>query len=199
MNAMALPKLTLREYLAWENEQPERHEFHRGDVFAMVGGRRSHGRVVSNLNRRLSERLDGSPCQVFAEGMKVQVDDDWVLYPDVFVTCDRADLATEMIFRSPTLVVEVLSPSTQSYDRSQKFALYRRIAALREYVLIDPDARRVEAFRRGAGGEWTFHDMSDDEALHVACVDCRIPLAEVFAGIDVQPPDEAASGPVAAA
>ena len=189
MNASTQPKLTLEAYLAWENEQPEKHEFHRGEVFAMVGGRRAHGRVVSNLNRRLSEALDGSPCQVFTESMKVQIADDTVLYPDVFVTCNNADLATEMIFRSPTLVVEVLSPSTQAYDRSQKFALYRRIPALKEYIVVDPDTRRVEAFRRNAQDEWVLHDMSDGETMDAASVGCRVALPDVFDGID--PPAEA--------
>ena len=188
MNALTQPKLTLEAYLAWENEQPERHEFHRGDVFAMVGARRSHGRVVSNLNRRLSEALDGSPCQVFAETMKIQIGDDTVLYPDVFVTCDRADLATEMIFRAPTLVVEVLSPSTQAYDRSHKFALYRRIPSLQEYILVDPDTRRIEAFRRGADGLWDLHDMSETATMEAASIGCAVPMAEVYAGIDPPAP-----------
>ena len=184
MTALSKPTLTLTEFLAWENEHPERHEFHRGEVFAMVGGRRVHGRVVSNLDRRLAEALDGSPCQVFHEGMKIQVADDTILYPDVFVTCDKADLATEMVFRAPTLVIEVLSPSTQAYDRSQKFALHRRIPALQEYILVDPDTRRVEGFRKGADGLWVLHDMSDGDTLHAASIDARVPLAEVFDGID---------------
>ena len=184
MTALSKPSLTLIEFLAWENEQPERHEFHCGEVFAMVGGRRVHGRVVSNLVRRFSEALDGSPCQVFHEGMKVEVEVDTVFYPDVFVTCDQADLATDMLFRAPTLVIEVLSPGTQAYDRSQKFALYRRIPALQEYILVDPDTRRVEAFRKGADGLWVLHDMSDGDTLHAASIEARVPLAEVFDGID---------------
>lgn len=179
-----LPKLTLEDYLRWENEQPERHEFYRGEVFAMVGGRRVHGRVVANLSRAIGNALSGSPCQVFAEGMKVQPTDDAVLYPDVFVTCDADDLRTEMIFRSPTLVIEVLSPTTQGYDRSQKFALYRRIATLREYALVDPETRRIEVFRPGADGLWSLHDMSDGASLLLASVGCEIPVAEVFAGVE---------------
>lgn len=182
-----LQELTLAAFLDWENAQPERHEFHRGEVFAMVGGRRSHGRVVLNLARRLAERLDGSPCQVFAESMKVQVADDTILYPDVFVTCDKADLATEMIFRAPMLVIEVLSPATQAYDRSQKFALYRRLASLREYILVDPDTRRIEAFRYTADGSWVFHDMSQDREMAVPSVACTVPVVQVFDGIDPQP------------
>ena len=179
-----LQELTLAAFLDWENAQPERHEFHRGEVFAMVGGRRSHGRVVLNLARRLAEQLDASPCQVFAEAMKVQVADDTILYPDVFVTCDKADLATEVIFRAPTLVIEVLSPATQAYDRSQKFALYRRLASLQEYILVDPESRRVEAFRRTADGSWVFHDMSQDQEMAVPSIACVVTMAQVFDGVD---------------
>ena len=93
MNALTQPKITLEAYLAWEEGQPEKHEFHRGEVFAMVGARRIHGRVVSNLDREFGVLLKGSPCQVFHEGMKVQIGEETVLYPDVFVTCDKADLA----------------------------------------------------------------------------------------------------------
>jgi Uma2 family endonuclease len=119
--------------------------------------------------------------------MKVQIADETILYPDVFVTCDRADLATDQIFRAPTLVIEVLSPSTQSYDRSQKFALYRRIPSLQEYILVDPDTRRVEGFRRGADDLWVLHDMSEGPALEAASIGARVTLAEVFDGIDPPP------------
>jgi len=183
---MAVPAtlMTLEEFLAWENEQPDRNEFHRGEVFAMVGARRAHGRVVSNLTRHFGNLLDGTPCQVFAEGMKVQIGTDTILYPDIFVTFDKADLATEMIFRAPTLVLEVLSPTTQAYDRSQKFALYRRVESLQEFVLVDPDTRRIEVFRRGADGLWDLHDQSDDESLVAASIGCTVRMIDVFAGID---------------
>jgi Uma2 family endonuclease len=190
MNAMTQPTMTLEQFLAWENDQAERHEFYRGEVFGMVGGRRVHGRVVSNLDRRLQESLEGSPCQAFVEGMKIQIADDTILYPDLFVTSDKTDLATDLIFRNPILIIEVLSPSTQGYDRSQKFALYRRISSLREYILIDPEARRIEAFRIGGDGQWVFQDMSDGEVLEARSVDARIPIAQVFAGIE-PPADEA--------
>ena len=185
--ALAELKLTLNEFLAWENAQPQRHEFHSGDVLAMGDVLRTHGRVVCNLNWRLGNLLQGSPCQVFSTGMKVQIAKDTILYPDVFVTCDKADLATEMIFTAPTLVIEVLSPSTQAYDRSQKFALYRRIDALREYILVDPETRRVEGFRRNADNLWVFHDMSQDDFLVAASMDCKVLMADVFARLDPEP------------
>jgi Uma2 family endonuclease len=183
MNAPAHPKLSLEAYMAWEELQPERHEFYRGEVFAMVGAKRVHGRVVNNLARRLSEALDGTPCQVFHEGMKLQIGEDTVLYPDLFVTCDKADLATEQVFRAPTLVVEVLSASTQGYDRGQKFALYRRLESLKEFILVDPENRRVEAFRRTADSQWVLCDMSEADTLHAASLNLSVPMAEVFAGM----------------
>jgi Uma2 family endonuclease len=177
-------KLTLAEYLEWENAQPDKNEFVRGEVFAMVGARRAHGAIVINLVRSIASHLAGSPCRVFCEGMKVQIAGDAILYPDVFVTCDAADLRTDQIFRSPLAVIEVLSPSTHVYDRSIKFALYRRLASLREYVLIDPESRRVESFRVGPDGLWVLHDMTDDGSLVVPAIDATIPMAEVFAGVD---------------
>jgi Uma2 family endonuclease len=183
MNALTQPKLSLQAYLAWEAAQPERHEFYRGEVFAMVGAKRIHGVVVGNLAFELRRALKGTPCQVFHEGMKLQIADDAVLYPDVFVTCDKGDLVTEQIFRAPTLVAEVLSPSTQGYDRSQKFALYRRIPSLKEYLLIDPEARRAEAFIRQGDDTWVLNDMSEGETLHATSLGLSMPMAEVFAGI----------------
>jgi Uma2 family endonuclease len=177
-------KLSLADFLTWENQQVERNEFYRGEVFARVGARRAHGCVVANLARHLGNHLAGSPCQVFHGGMKVQIADEAILYPDLFVTCDAADLRTDMIFRSPILVIEVLSPSTQAYDRSQKFALYRRVPALQEYVLIDPETRRVEGFRRGADGRWVLHDMSEDRVMALASIEAEVPMADLFAGMD---------------
>lgn len=180
---MPLHKLTLEAFLDWENSQGERHEFHRGEVFLMVGGRRTHGTVISNLARHLGNHLVGSKCRVFIEGMKVQIADDTIFYPDVFVTCDATDLRTDMIFRSPVLVVEVLSPGTAAYDLGQKFALYRRLTSLKEYLLVDPDTRRVEAFRRNEQNQWVLHDMSESDTLEVACLNAQIAMAQVFDGV----------------
>jgi len=116
--------------------------------------------------------------------MKVQPADDAIFYPDVFVTCDEADLATDMIFRRPLLVVEVLSESTQAYDRGLKFAAYRQIDALREYVLIDPDNRRVEVFRRNERGNFELIDQTGAPQLELESVQMRLPMGEVFDGVE---------------
>ena len=182
-----LHKLSIAEYLVWENAQAGRSEFFQGEVFAMVGGRRGHGRVVANLVRHLGNHLDSSPCQAFCENMKVQVGDEAVLYPDVFVTCDKNFTAVDAVFTAPLLIIEVLSPSTQRYDRSEKFAIYRKLASLREYVLLDPDTRRLEVFRPLADGSCTFFDMSEQVDLVLESIHCRIPLSKLFKGMDSDP------------
>ncbi|MHB1668879.1 MAG: Uma2 family endonuclease [Thiomonas sp.] len=182
---MALPqsRLTLDAYLAWEDAQPERHEFYRGEVFAMVGARRVHGLVTLNVAAALKSHFKGGPCVAFVESMKLQVADDAVFYPDVFVTCHPEDLRTDMVFRHPVLIVEVLSDSTQAYDRGLKFAAYRRLADLREYVLIDPDNRSVEVYRRNAQGLFELHDQTGAATLELASVQASLPMAEVFEGL----------------
>lgn len=179
---MGLPaaKQTLQEFIAWENSQDDKHEFFCGEVFAMVGARRVHGIVALNIATALREMLKGSPCQVFIESMKLQVAEDSLFYPDVFVTCDPADLATDIIFRAPTVIVEVLSDSTQAYDRGLKFAAYRRIPSLREYLLIDPDLRSVELFRRGAEGLFTLHDFTGRDSVRLDSLGGEISQAAIF-------------------
>ena len=196
MNARTLPRFTLESYLAWEEKQPVRNEFYRGEIFAMVGARRVHGTVVGNLVREFGNQLKGSPCRAFHEGMKVQIGDDTVLYPDVFVTCDRADLVTEHIFKAPSVVVEVLSPSTQGYDRSWKFAQYRRIETLQDFLMIDPDTWRVEGYRRTADGEWMLVDMNDAQVLDLPAIGLRVRFADVFDGIG--PPADPSKPPAEA-
>ena len=180
----ALTRLNPQELLDWENQQAERHEFHQGEVFAMVGARRVHGLISLNIAASLKTQLKGSSCRVFADSMKIRVGADAILYPDVFVTSDAADLRTEQLFTAPTVVVEVLSPSTQSYDRGAKFTLYRSLPSLREYMLVDPDTREVRLFRRVADGLFTLHDLTGREQIGLESVGCELLVTEVFEGVE---------------
>ena len=181
-------KQTLAEYLEWESRQVERHEFYRGETYLMVGGQRSHFRVIVKLSRYLDAHLDDSPCEVFSDGMKVQISDDTVLYPDVFVTCGKHSRPDDQAVTDPILVVEVVSPSTQAYDRSQKFAFYRRLPSLREYALVDPDTRRVEVMSLGDDGLWNFIDLSDQSELELTSVDFKLALTDLFKGMESAEP-----------
>lgn len=182
---MGLPlhRPTLAEFLEWENGQPDRHEFYRGEIFAMVGGTSRHNRVIVNLTRRIDAHLDGTTCRVYAENMKVQLGDDGVLYPDVMVACGNAESGDEQAITDPKLVIEVLSPSTKGYDQRDKFILYRSLASLREYVLIDPETRRVEVFTLADAGAWLLTDQTTSWALTLRTVDLVLPFEQVFKGV----------------
>jgi Uma2 family endonuclease len=146
---MGLPQaqspLSASEYLAREREQPIKSEFFRGEVFAIGGASRRHAAVTLDVAASLMDRLDGTPCRVYAADMKLRIlDGDAYVYPDVLVTCDAGDRQADQFMALPTLIVEVLSPSTAAFDRGDKCATYRRIPSLREFVLIDPDKRNIE-------------------------------------------------------
>ena len=182
---MELPvsKLNLDQFIDWENEQAERHEFYREEIFAMVGVRRIHGLVGLNIAMSLKQQLRGSSCAVFVESLKVKVNEN-IFYPDVFVTCDKADLQTDMIFTAPSVIVEVLSPSTQAFDRGLKFAAYRQITSLKEYLLVDPDTRVVELYRRGAEGLFTLHDYTGQSACEFTSIGCVLATADIFESLN---------------
>ncbi|HSW03175.1 Uma2 family endonuclease [Aquabacterium sp.] len=186
--------MSLADFMAWESQQDTRHEFFRGEVFAMTGGSARHNRVILNLASRLAQHLDGTPCQVFAESMKVQLANEAILYPDVMVTCGKAQAGDEQTVTDPKLIIEVLSPSTQGYDRRNKFILYRSLQALREYALIDPASREVEVFTLTAGG-WLLSDQTRAAELVLASIDCRLPMDAVFKGVESAQPgvDESAA------
>ncbi len=143
---------TADDYLRWEAGQPEKHEYVRGETFAMGGASRRHVTISLNVASALDEALDGTPCRAYMADMKVQAaEDEAYFYPDVLVTCDPADHRADQFKRAPKLIVEVLSPATAAYDRGDKFAACRRIASLQEFVLIDPDTRRIEHYQRTQG------------------------------------------------
>ena len=186
----ALPKLGPEEFVEWENAQPERHEFVRGEVFAMVGARRVHNTVVGNVFAAFKQQLKGTPCRAYVESAKLQTTAGDLFYPDVFVTRDPQDLRTEQIFTAPTVIVEVLSPSTQAYDRGLKFTIYRSLPSLREYGLVDPDSREVQLFRRGDDGLFTLHDLTGLPQVEFRSIDCTVTADDLFDG--VEPPAAAA-------
>jgi Uma2 family endonuclease len=186
---MALPQpthsFTARDYLAWEAEQPDKHEYYHGEVFAMVGASRKHVTVSGNVFTELDRALEGTPCRVYMADMKLQAHaDEAYFYPDVFVTCDAADHHAEQYMRAPLVVVEVLSPATAAYDRGDKFATYRRIPSLKEFVLIDPDQRRIEHYRRATGTVWELHELEPGEPLVFTCLEVKIAAERVFRNLD---------------
>jgi Uma2 family endonuclease len=172
-------------YLAWEDQQAEKHEYLRGEVFAMVGARREHVVVAGNLYAALKQRLRGGPCQAYVSDLKLRVEAaDAYFYPDVMVSCDPRDHAASQFVAHPTLIVEVLSESTAAFDRGDKFAAYRTLPSLQEYVLVDIQARRVETFRRTADQDWLFHAyLSGGGDCLFPALGVSVPFDEIFENV----------------
>lgn len=182
---MALPQSTphfdAAAYLAWEAEQPERNEYIAGEVFAMVGVKQSHNVATGNLYSLLRNALKGGPCRVFIESVKTRVEAaDCFFYPDVMVTCDARDRATPDYVSHPILVVEVLSDSTAGYDRGKKFAAYRKLESLKEYVLVDVDTCRIEVFRRDPQNHWVLYEYGAAESVELASLGLALPVDAVL-------------------
>jgi len=180
-------EMTATDFLAWDAGQTLRHEFLRGEVFAMAGAGERHVTVALNVAMALRQQLAGTPCRTFITDMKLRVESvDAYFYPDVFVTCSPRDAADPLVKRDPVLLVEVLSPTTAAFDRGDKFAAYRTLPTLREVLLIDPDARRCDLFRRQPldGGEaWVLHPSEPAEGLRLDSVDLVLTAAALWAEV----------------
>jgi len=172
------------EYLAWEELQEEKHEYYHGEIFAMGGAGREHVQVAGNVFAALKQLLRGTPCRAYMSDMKLHVATmDTFFYPDVIVSCNKKDHQADQYLSSPSLIVEVLSDSTEAYDRGAKFAAYRQLASLKEYVLVDIKTRRVECFRRTADNDWLLHDYSAEQVCDFASLDVAIEIADIFEDI----------------
>lgn len=176
------------EYLVWEAVQSERHEFVNGEVFAMSGAEDRHVTVTGNLYMALRQHLRGTPCRTLMVDMKLHVAaTNSFFYPDVMVTCSAIDLASPLTKSEPILLVEVLSPSTAAYDRGDKFAQYRRIPTLQEYLLIDVDTRCADLYRKGMDGMWVLHPFEAGQPVHLASVKLDITADALFAEVEPGP------------
>jgi Uma2 family endonuclease len=170
---------SFEEFLAWENQQPERHEFVCGEVRAMVGASKGHNRTVRRVARRLEDHLSGSPCEVFTEDIKLRVVED-SFYPDVIVACDPTDREDEYVVAHPKLVIEVLSPSTAAYDLSVKLQSYRSIPTLEQALFLDREQSRAVLLRRDASG-WRILDLARQDMLSLQSIEFSVPLEELMA------------------
>jgi Uma2 family endonuclease len=188
----ALPtplRYSVAEYLAMEAAATERHEYRDGEIIATAGATSTHNSITHNLHRRLGEKLDGTPREVFGSDQRVRAHRTRYCYPDLTVAC--APLAYdppegELILTNPRVLIEVLSPSTEADDRGEKFDDYRRLPSFEEYLLVAPHRPRAEPFYRNADGEWMIGRSVEglDAVLRVRCLRIDIPLAQVYARVD---------------
>lgn len=175
------------DYLALEQDSPIRHEYRWGLVYAMAGSSDYHDEICLNfieqLRAHLRSRPGGQHCEVRSGNVKVSYADKFFYYPDVFVTCDPQDLQNRYIKRHPKLVVEVLSPSTEIFDRGEKFLDYQQIEALQEYVLIAQDRFLIECYRRNQN--WEKQVYQQGEVVILESVGLEIPIEMLYQGVQV--------------
>lgn len=174
---------TPEEYLAREREAAYRSEYIAGQIIAMSGASREHSLITTNLSRVLSSQLLDQPCEVHASDMRVRVSARGLYtYPDIAVVCGDAQYEDEQVdtLLNPTLIIEVLSPSTEAYDRGAKFSYYRQLTSLREYLLVAQDEMHLEHFVREEDG-WLLTETTDSGAIvKLPSISCEAPLAEIY-------------------
>jgi Uma2 family endonuclease len=178
-------------YLAAERTSEAKHELWSGEVFAMAGASYAHNKIVTNLARELSSRLRDRPCDVLPSDMKVFVPTkSGFVYPDLSIVCGEPRFHDDErdVLLNPILVVEVLSETTERFDRGDKFAGYRAIESIRQVLLVSQDQRRVEVFTR-AGPRWILDDVTGSDVARLEAVDCDLPLDEVYLKVLVEPSD----------
>lgn len=171
---------TVAEYLEWELQQDSRYEYVNGAVVAMTGGSVAHNLIALNLYTALRPHLKARGCRATVADVKVQVSETIYYYPDLVVTCDQRDLQSRQLIQFPCLIVEVLSPSTATSDRDEKFKNYRALTSLQEYVLIDSEKVNVERYRRGEGRMWLYHPYTTNETLMLESVDFECDVNQIY-------------------
>ena len=191
MSALQNPFLTPEHYLEIERAAETKSEYYAGQMFAMAGASRAHNLIVSNVVGEVRSRLKGTPCETYPSDMRVLVSAAGLYtYPDVSVACGEPEFADGKtdILLNPLVIVEVLSDSTEAYDRGAKFALYQRLPSLIEYVLVSQNTPQVETYLRQAGGTWLYSRVDSLETEVVfQTLSIRMPLSELYDRVTFAP------------
>ena len=184
-DASTLPTMTVEEYFRFEETSPIKHEYVAGEVYAMSGATVRHNRIAGNIFGRLFPAARRSPCDVFIGNMRVQVAHDRYYYPDVAIICTPV-AESDIVARSPCVVVEVTSPSTARIDRGEKLDAYRSISTLEMYLIVDHRRRRVERhWRDTLGSEWRREEIVGEGHVRVPCLDVELTLDEIYERVEL--------------
>lgn len=187
-----LKRITVQQYLAHDRAAPSKSEFYDGEIFAMSGGSAMHSLIATNFAGVARERLKDKPCLAFNSDLRIKIEPSRLYtYPDASIVCGELEFHDDVkdTVTNPTVLVEVLSETTERYDRGFKSSQYRRIESLRELILISQDEVKVERFIRGEGGDWLFRESIDlADTLELASIGITIPVAEIYRGVTFPPP-----------
>jgi Uma2 family endonuclease len=174
-------RFTPEEYFDWEEQQLERHELIDGYVYAMSGGTINHGRIGIKITSMLDSHLDNSPCITGNSDVRINIlETTDYSYPDASVTCDDRDKSGTQCISYPCLIVEVLSDSTEAYDRSEKFYRYRRNPILQEYVLVSAKSISIDLYRKNNIGEWVITQYRAGDNIELKSIDLSFPIEQIY-------------------
>lgn len=183
-----LPLMTVEEYLALERSSEERYEYIDGRVHLMAGGTTTHGALGLAVGSIFRALLRGGSCRVYPSDVRVRISPTRYVYPDVSVSCDERDRRQVEEVRAPRVIVEVLSPSTEGYDRGDKSGYYRACPTIEEYLLVNARRAEIELYRR-SGGFWALHTFGPNDEIELMSLGIRFPVSEVYEGIDLPAKD----------
>ena len=191
MSALPDAGWTVKDYLAYERANPQRHEYLNGQIYAMAGASANHNLITVNAYASLHSQLRKRPCVVYPSDMRVKISRTGLYtYPDISVVCGEPQFEDEHrdTLLNPLVIVAVLSPSTETCDRGKKFQHYRTLAALQEYLLIAQDGYRIEHYTRQADDRWLLADVNQaDAVLTLIAIKCSLAVADVYEKITFEP------------
>lgn len=198
MATLPKPRYTPEQYLAMERRAQHKSEYYRGEIFAMAGATREHNLIVLSVGSQLRDQLRKRPCEVYPSDMRVLLPTGLYTYPDVTVVCGEPDFLDDEFdtLLNPRVLVEVISESTEAYDRGKKFEHYRAIESLFDYVLIDTDRAHVEVYSRQPGNHWLLSESSDlAGGVAIPSIECRLELREVYEKVPLKQNEDSGSQP----
>ncbi|HVB21614.1 MAG TPA: Uma2 family endonuclease [Ktedonobacteraceae bacterium] len=178
--------MSVKEYFELDRSSTDvRYEFIDGHIYMLAGGTANHSIIAANMIRELGFLLRSGPCRVYTSDMKVKLSEKRYVYPDVAVSCDEHDTGSVEIIQNPCLIVEVLSPSTESTDRGKKFTYYRACPSIREYIMVDTQMQAVEMYRRASENLWTLHLFGADDQVALASLGISFSVASLYENVIV--------------
>ena len=182
------PTLTPEEYFTWEEQQLEKHELINGQVYAMSGGSKNHSLLGARFITLFTSHLEGSDCDTATSDLRVNiVGTNNYTYPDVSVTCDHRDKTTTQYITYPCLIVEVLSKTTEAYDRGSKFRMYQNNPMLKDYLLVSSTAIEIDLYHKNDAGQWMIINYGEGDTIELKSINLSFPIEQIYRGLNLTP------------
>jgi Uma2 family endonuclease len=182
------PHLTPEEYFTWEEQQLEKHELIDGQVYAMTGGSVNHSRIAIRFATMVDTHLDASSCITGNSDLRVNiVGTNNYTYPDISVTCDDRDKTTTQYITYPCLIIEVLSKTTEAYDRGGKFRMYQNNPVLKDYLLVSSTAMEIDLYHKNDAGDWLIINYKPGDTIQLKSINLNFPLEQIYRGLNLEP------------